>query len=178
MLDIINNFQNDQNLDVFNKICIYKASHFFGFDRFTGISELETILTTVSDAADILLLNLLPDNLQVKFNSVVRNNSLNYTTNISFIVTPQSPEIKEILNKFQNQEVFVCLQKNNFQHLYGTSKQPLLLTINELNNVKHGRVKGFSIRISGNTLEPSRFIELTEIEIISKLLSAPLVSSI
>ena len=77
MLDIINNFQNDQNLDVFNKICIYKASHFFGFDRFTGISELETILTTVSDAADILLLNLLPDNLQVKFNSVVRNNSLN-----------------------------------------------------------------------------------------------------
>lgn len=174
MLDTIINLQNDHNLDVFTKLVIYKANQFNSFDRFSSDETIDGILTTVNENADILYIDLLPENLKVSHSQTSKNNSLSYRNSINFVVTPQTKAIQTILQKFKNAEVFVCLQKVDTQHLYGTPKQPLLFAYSELNNVSHGKIKGYTIYISGKTIEESRFVNKADFDFVSKLLASPL----
>lgn len=178
MLYTILNTQNDHNLDTFSKAVIYKASDFSKFDRFTSDEDLTASLSNINSAASVLFLDLLPENLTVNHPTILKNTSTTYRTNISCIVTPQTKDVQQILAQFNNKEVFVLLQKENTQHLYGSTKEPLVFTFNELHNQRPGKLQGYTISITGTTIEQSRFIDINEFNIVSRLLSSPLASAL
>ena len=174
MLDTIANKQNDNNLDVFIKAVIYTADHVNKFDRFTTLEDLETYLTNINENANVLTLDLFPDDVSINHVPTIKKTSKLFSTKINFKVTPQTETIQSVLKKYNNKEVFIVLQKNETQHLYGNSKQPLLLTYSELHNTSHGKIKGYTVSISGKTTEEVRYINIGDFNIIERLLSSPL----
>lgn len=178
MIHQIHNKQNDFNLDVFTKAIIYLASDFVFFDRFTSTEDLQNIVTNINSAARVLFLDLLPENINVNNSPASENTSIVTTTSINFKITPQTEEVQTILSKFNNKDVFICLQKEDTQHLYGTTKEPLLFRFSELNNNKPGMIKGYNVSISGKTIEKTRFINTENFNIVSRLLSSPLASDL
>lgn len=178
MLHTILNTQNDHNLDTFSKIIIYNAKDFVNFNRFTSINDLDNILSNINTNANVLFLDLLPENIRVNQTTAIQNNSKTFRTSISFTVTPQTEQIQEILSKFNNKEVFVCIKKVENQHIYGSTKEPLLFTFSELHNQQPGKIQGYTVSISGITIEKSRFITLSQINTIERLLASPLASQL
>ncbi|QQV91406.1 hypothetical protein Leef1_40 [Polaribacter phage Leef_1] len=178
MLHKIYNKQNDFNLDTFSKAVIYLAKDFSFFDRFTSNEDLNNILSNINTAATVLFLNLLPENVSVSSSSKIVTGSTLFNNSIGCKVTPQTEDIQSALSKFNNKEVFICLQKEDSQHLYGTTKEPLLFTFSELNSFKPGTVQGYSISISGSTIEKTRFVNINDFNIVSRLLSSPLASGL
>ena len=178
MLHTIINQQNDNNLDTFYKAIIYLAKDFPKFNRFTSNENLSEILSNINNTATVLFLDLLPENITVSNSTVVNNTSKSFTTNIKSTITPQTESIQNALSVFNNKEVFICLQKRETQHLYGSTKEPLLLTFNELHSEQPGKVKGYIININGTTIEKTRFVNITEFNLVSRLLASPLASGL
>lgn len=178
MLHTINNEQNDFNLDVFTEAVIYLAKDFSYFDRFTSTEDLSVILSNINTAATVLFLKLLPENVSVSSTSRVVSGSNLFSNSFSSKVTPQTEEVQNALSKFNNKEVFICLKKQESQHLYGTTKEPLLFSFSELNSNKHGAIQGYSVSVSGNTIEKTRFVSVADFNIVSRLLSSPLASGL
>ena len=178
MIYNIDNLDTENNIDVFSKIVIYEATQFSDFDRFSTDSDIDLLLKNITNTANVLFTDLLPENLSISHNSVVKNTLTNFLTSIKLSITPQTKERQAALKSFNNKEVFILLIKHSTQHLYGTSKEPLIFKYDEIHSNKRKVLKGFRLTVSGSTTEDSRDVSVDDFNFFSRTLAFPLAQKI
>ena len=178
MIHNICNIGDESNISTFNKIVIYEASQFIKFDRFLSNLDLDALLKELPDSAQVFFTDLLPQNIRVSNRTTIKNSLETFKTSINFVITPQSEERHNILKTYNNKEVFVLLIKPDNQHLYGTSKEPLLFKFDELHSNKPGDLKGFTINMNGTSIEAPRYVSTSEYNIFSRTLAFELAQKI
>jgi len=153
------NLGNEHHIDTFYKIAIFKADAFPYFSHLSKDAAVLDMITNISDASDIILADLLPNNIRVSQNTRFSSNGKLHVSNIGFTLTPQDKNLQGLLDGYNGQEVIVLVSKRNTGHLYGTKAQPLTLTYGELNSPQPNSIKGYNLQITGETYGSTKLFE-------------------
>lgn len=159
MIQHVCNIGSEYNVDAFNKVAVFEATQLIKFNNLTADVAIKQILDTVPNTHQVLITDLLPDNIRVSNPVLINGTGSRYSTNVSFVITPQDKNLQGLLNSYQNKEVVLLVSKRGVSHLYGTSAQPLLFSFSELNNPTHGKLKGYNVTVSGVSYGAAKLFE-------------------
>lgn len=178
MIQQIHNHIDDHHIDTFYKAAIIEHSYLPKFTHLTPDNVIQDYITNIADTSQVMLVNLLPNNINVNHSSSSKPSGKIYKSKISFTLTPQDKNLQQLLETYNNKEVVILISKRESNHLYGTSMQPLLFTFSELNNAKPNVIKGYSIQLTGEGYGGSKLFEEITFNIFSRGLAFQLASSL
>lgn len=151
--------QGYEQVATFYKIAVIKKSSLSAFTHLSSDATILDIITNLPEAANALIINLLPENVRVSYNTRANQSGKSYTAGVQFLVTPQDKNLQSLLNEYNNQEVVVLLDKYAATHIYGTPKSALTFIYNESHSNQGAGEKGYAVQISGECLGSSKIFE-------------------
>ena len=178
MIQQLCNINNEGYVDTFFKVAIFEASQLPYFSHLTADDTVENLITNLPDSAQVLLTDLLPGNLQLNHGSRFSKDGTLYSTNASFLITPQDKNLQALLETYNNKEVVILISKRTTSHLYGTKIQPLLFGYSEANASTPDIIKGYNITINGEGYGASKLFEEVVFNIFSRGLAFKLAQQI
>ncbi|MGB5818834.1 MAG: hypothetical protein WBG90_05065 [Saonia sp.] len=178
MIHQLCNIGHEHHIDTFYRVAVFEAGQMPSFNHLTDLGTVEDIITNIPDSAQVFLTDLLPNNIRVTHRTRISAAGKLFSNDISFLLTPQDKNLQDLLNTYNNREVIAMVSKRNTTHLYGTSDRPLLLRYDELNNPQPNSLKGYSIKINGNTYGTSKLFESVDFNIYSRGLAFELAQQI
>lgn len=154
-----------EQIATFFKIAIIKKSSLAFFTHLTPDDDVETIISNLSESANALIINLLPENLSIQDGTRTGDEGKGYQVSIGFTLTPQDKNLQGLLEQYNNEEVVVLLDKVGDTYVYGTTNNPLKMIYSSLHSNTGSGTKGYQIQIKGNTLGAPKMLENTELTI-------------
>lgn len=168
MITSLCNLVDDFNMDTFYLVNIIKTSNLPRIDHLTDPEYVASILNNDGpqrESIEGIAIPLLPESFSVASSNRFSNQNEKYSHSISFPVVPMDKNLRNLFKSYSNQEVMVLLTRKTFAQLYGTTRQPLLFSYDELHASGKTALKGFNLRQSGETYGPPIYFDLDEISL-------------
>jgi hypothetical protein len=169
---------NNEQTDTFNRLSVIKKNSLPLFNHLTSDAALQSIIASLADDSDVINTDLLPENISVSHTTRTDGSGKSYRTSISFVLTPLDKNLQDLLSAYNNEEVVVLLKRYKGTFLYGTTLSPLVLTYNELHSSRAANLKGYTVRLQGNTLGSSKQFENFEFDLFNRGLAFELAGSL
>lgn len=157
MIQNLCNIIEESNLDTFYKILIAEASQLPTFSHLTPDEEVLTIINSLPESFQAMVVPFLPEKFSVSNNSRLRNGNKSHETSISLPLVPQDANIQSLLESYNNKLVVAFLTRHTHSHLYGTQAQPLLFKYDELHATSPTGLKGFTLQMAGEGYGAPKF---------------------
>ena len=145
------NLVEERNLDTFYKILIAEASALPKFDSLTPKDEVLSIINSLPSTAQAMVIPLLPEKFSVNSTTKLINGNAGHSHSITLPLVPQDAALQELLDTFNNMTVVAFLTRVGHSHLYGTTAQPLLFTYDEMHATDKTGLKGYTLKMQGDT---------------------------
>lgn len=170
--------QGYEQVSTFTSTAIIRKESLSYFNHLTSNDKIEEIITNIPDSANVIIMNLLPEDLNLDYKTKVDDSGKSYTARASMLLTPQDAALQQLLETYNNEEVVAMFNKNGATHIYGTPQTPLLFTYDEVHSNSGSGNKGYSLDINGRCLGKSKIFESITFNIYKRGLAFTLAGSL
>ena len=157
-----------EQIETFFKIAIIKKTAFNYFNHLVSDSALQTLIENIPENAEAMIIDLLPENLDINANSRIGSGGSYWRVRANFTVTPLDRALQDLLEQYLNQEVIILLERYGSNSVYGTTEKPLIFSYAERHDSQAQNLRGYTVNISGDTLAGSRILDNVEIDFYSR----------
>jgi len=159
MIQNLCNLVNESNFDTFYKATIIETSQLPEFDDLTPDQDILSILNSLPDSFNAMVIPFLPEKFNLSSNSAPNNDNASFQHALSFPLVPQDAAIKNLLERYNNKLVVAFISKISQSILYGTQAQPLYFKYDELHAASRTGLKGYTLSMQGKTYAAPIYFE-------------------
>lgn len=149
---MINTFKNcvsAESFDFARRLLIVKSKYLGTFSNYTKTETVREILNNISSESEALLIDLLPNELNVSVSSKKANLGKYSNITIKASLVDQNAEAEALLDDFDNTQVIAIELSNNNSVIYGHKITPLLFGYSEINPTSETKFTGYKLNLTG-----------------------------